>query len=203
MTFSIKRAYGPLVVLACALSSSYTYSKALPDNKGKVSCSEDYRRDFSCECDFNNVPKVVDWMSELEAFTAGKELAECTLMYCISLGQGNSKEMRIYGGILRDIIERIGSYGPESNLKQIFIKGLVSVLEKENVHVFIKKARFAEWQKKFVMDAWEFALKELRVLAALDASGWQNYRRGMEKSMLPLLIKCMLPSCTNYQCGNN
>ncbi len=42
------------------------------------------------------------------------------------------------------------------------------MLEKENVHVFIKKARFAEWQKKFVMDAWEIALKELRVLAALE-----------------------------------
>ncbi len=82
-------------------------SKALPDNKGKVSCSEDYRRDFSCECDFNNAPKVVDWMSELEAFTAGKELAECTLMYCISLGQGNSKEMRIYGGILRILLKEL------------------------------------------------------------------------------------------------
>ena len=170
MTFSIKRAYRPLVVLLCALATSYAYSSTLPHSKGKVSCSEDYRRDFS------NEPKVVDWMSELAAYTAGKEAIECGLLFWISLGQEDSKGMLAWGSALRDIIERIGKFGPELNLKQAFVKGLVSALEKENVHEFVKQARFAEWQKKFVIDAWDFALKDLRVLGTLDQTGWQKYR---------------------------
>ena len=201
MTFLIKRAYGPLVVLLCALSSSYAYSKALPDNKGKVSCSEDY------ECDFSNEPKVVDWMFAEEAYTAGEDTVKCVLKYCISLGQGNFfqdlKEMLVKGYALRDSIERIGSFGPESNLKQAFVKGLVSQLEKENVHEFVKQARFAEWQKKFVIDVWNVALKDLRVLGALEQSSWKKYRNDHLKEDAAFMKKMWADIRHELLCGKN
>ena len=180
MTFLIKKAYGPLVILLCALSNSYAHGRAVFNEGDRVGYREPkVSRGEGYECDFSNEPKVVDWMSAQEAYTAGEDAVKFAIKYCISLGQGNFfqdlKEMLVKGYALKNTIERIRGFGSFTNLTPAFVKGFTNQLEKENVHEFVKQARFTEWQKKIVIDSWEFALKDLRVLTALDPRDWRKY----------------------------
>lgn len=178
MTFSIKRAYGPLMVLLCALSSSYANGKAVFNDKVQVRQGEGDDYTLSMFPGNRNWPVVVDSMTAEEAFKTGEDAVKFAVKYCISLGQGSFfqdlKSMLVEGHALKNTIVRIRSFG-FTNLTPAFVKGFTNQLEKENVHEFVKQARFTEWQKKIVIDSWEFALKDLRVLTALDPREWRKY----------------------------
>ncbi len=74
MTFLIKKAYGPLVILLCALSNSYAHGRAVFNEGDRVGYREPkVSRGEGYQCDFSNEPKVVDWMSAQEAYTAGED----------------------------------------------------------------------------------------------------------------------------------
>ncbi len=178
MTFSIKRAYGPLMVLLCALSRSYANGKAVFNDKVQVRQGEGDDYTLSMFPGNRNWPVVVDSMTAEEAFKTGEDAVKFAVKYCISLGQGSFfqdlKSMLVEGHALKNTIVRIRSFG-FTNLTPAFVKGFTNQLEKENVHEFVKQARFTEWQKKIVIDSWEFALKDLRVLTALDPREWRKY----------------------------